>query len=111
MIDSPIRVSAERGDGLWELVRAIEEALSARHGAMASVSEAPLVTRARHQRALSEAREELASFVRAWEDELLPAPVAAVHLRSAVHALESLVGTVDVEDVLGRLFSTFCVGK
>jgi tRNA modification GTPase len=37
--------------------------------------------------------------------------VAAVHLRSAASALETLVGSVDVEDVLARVFSTFCVGK
>jgi tRNA modification GTPase len=34
-----------------------------------------------------------------------------VHLRSAAHALEELIGAVDVEEVLGRVFSTFCVGK
>jgi tRNA modification GTPase len=37
--------------------------------------------------------------------------VAAIHVRSAVHALEALVGSVDVDDVLERVFSTFCVGK
>jgi tRNA modification GTPase len=107
----PLRVSAERGDGLGDLVAAIEATLSARRGAMVADGETPLVTRARHRRALDEAREELGAFAHAWDEDQLPAPVAAVHLRSAVHALESLVGTMDVEDVLGRLFSTFCVGK
>lgn len=107
----PLRVSAERGDGLGALVGAMEGALSARHGAIGGGAETPLVTRARHRRALEEARDELRAFVRAWDEDALPAPVAAVHLRGAVHALESLVGAVDVEDVLGRLFSTFCVGK
>jgi tRNA modification GTPase len=37
--------------------------------------------------------------------------VAAVHLRAAVLALEELIGSVDVEDVLERVFRTFCVGK
>jgi tRNA modification GTPase len=37
--------------------------------------------------------------------------IAAVHVRSAVHALESLIGAVDVEDVLSRVFSSFCIGK
>ena len=108
---APIILSAERGDGMAELIAAIEEALAARHGTLAGSAETPLVTRARHRRALEEARAELEAFGRAWDEEELPAPVAAVHLRSAVHALESLVGAVDVEDVLGRLFSTFCVGK
>jgi tRNA U34 5-carboxymethylaminomethyl modifying GTPase MnmE/TrmE len=37
--------------------------------------------------------------------------VAAVHLRAAVTALESVIGAVDVEDVLARVFGEFCVGK
>jgi tRNA modification GTPase len=71
----------------------------------------PLVTRERHRRGLVEAREEMALFVEAWAAGALPAPVAAVHLRSAAHALEELIGAVDVEEVLGRVFSTFCIGK
>ena len=71
----------------------------------------PLVTQARHQHALAAAREELDAFAHAWRDDGLPAPVAAVHLRAAVGALESVIGAVDVEDVLDRVFGTFCVGK
>ena len=40
-----------------------------------------------------------------------PAVVTAVHLRDAVHALEELVGRVDVEDILDEVFRRFCVGK
>ncbi|CAA9337349.1 MAG: tRNA-5-carboxymethylaminomethyl-2-thiouridine(34)synthesis protein MnmE, partial [uncultured Gemmatimonadaceae bacterium] len=104
-----LRVSAERGTGLRELLAAVVARLDARHGALAP--DAPLVTRARQARALSEARDELALFAAAWAEGALPATVAAVHVRAAVHALESLVGSVDVDDVLARVFSTFCVGK
>lgn len=64
-----------------------------------------------HRRALEEALEELRAFRRAWGDEGLPAPVAAVHLRAAAGALEGVIGAVGVEDVLDRVFATFCVGK
>jgi len=37
--------------------------------------------------------------------------IAAVHLRTATAALDDLIGAVDVEDVLTKLFSTFCGGK
>jgi tRNA modification GTPase len=37
--------------------------------------------------------------------------VAASHVRAAAHALEELVGAVDIEDVLAKVFSSFCVGK
>jgi tRNA modification GTPase len=41
----------------------------------------------------------------------VPAVIAAVHLRAAVHALEEIIGAVDTEDILDRLFAEFCVGK
>jgi tRNA modification GTPase len=37
--------------------------------------------------------------------------VAAVHVRSAIGALDELIGAVEVEEILDRVFSTFCVGK
>jgi tRNA modification GTPase len=60
---------------------------------------------------LRRASDELGAFRDAWSDGQLPAPVAATHLRAAVTALESLIGAVDVDDVLDKVFRTFCVGK
>jgi tRNA modification GTPase len=37
--------------------------------------------------------------------------LAAEELRQAIRALESLVGRVDVENLLDEIFSSFCVGK
>jgi tRNA modification GTPase len=104
-----IKVSAETGAGLGDLIAAIGTALSANQRAPDLNS--PLLTHTRHRRAIQQARDELAAFRDARRDTHLPAPVAAVHLRSAVHALEELIGAVDVEDVLGRVFARFCVGK
>jgi len=36
---------------------------------------------------------------------------AAAHLRAAVSALDEVIGVVTAEDVLDRVFATFCVGK
>jgi tRNA modification GTPase len=104
-----ISVSAETGSGLQELLAAIDDTLDARHGEIAP--DLPILTRARHQKAIGTARSELEEFKRAWREEKLPATIAAVHLRTAVHALEELIGAVEVEDVLDRVFSSFCVGK
>ena len=108
-VGRPLAVSAESGAGLPALLAAAVAAVDARWGA--PDPELPLVTRARHQQGLAEARAELAAFVAAWVGEALPAPVATVHLRAAVGALEEIVGAVDLEDVLDRLFGAFCVGK
>ena len=103
------RVSAHRREGLVELLERIERELDATYGSLDP--DLPLLTRARHQSALNAAAKELAAFRELRATNAVPASIAAVHLRSAVHELETLVGAVDVEDVLARVFSTFCVGK
>lgn len=102
-------LSAETSSGLQDLISAVDDILEERVGSVDLDS--PMLTRARHRYAVEQARLELLLFERAWREDRLPATVASVHLRSAVGALEELVGTVDVEDVLDRLFSSFCVGK
>jgi tRNA modification GTPase len=101
-------VSAATGAGIPEL----RDALLARAfgGILGEPGEAPLVTRERHARALRAARDELAAFLAAMDDAV-PMEFAATHLRAAVGALEDLVGAVSVDDVLDRVFGTFCVGK
>jgi len=102
-------VSAERGIGLSALLDRITGTLS--DGVAAVAFDAPILTRARHRRAVETALGELLVFRSAWMEGGLPAPVAATHLRTAVGALEELIGAVGVEDVLDRVFSAFCVGK
>jgi tRNA modification GTPase len=108
-VDQPIAVSAETGVGLSVLLERITGALGTSLGIVPN--DVPLLTRTRHRRAVEEAIHELRAFRTGWSDSGLPAPVVATHLRSAVLALEELIGTVDVEDVLDRVFSAFCVGK
>lgn len=104
-----VQVSALTGDGIPTLLEAVEMALTTRHGPLAV--DAPILTRERHRYIVGIARGEIDAFRRVWGEGHLPASVAAVHLRAAVHALEEMIGTVDVEDVLDRLFGTFCIGK
>jgi len=102
-------VSATTGQGVRELLDMVAEVVSERHGRVPL--DAPILTRERQRFCVEQAREEMVAFAAAIEDDGLPASVAAVHLRSAVDALADVTGTIDVEDVLDRLFRTFCVGK
>ena len=104
-----VSVSAFTGDGLDALRAALRVAV-AQHVAVPDAA-TPLVTRARHEAALRRAADEIDAFRSAWAEGALPAPVAATHLRAAITALESLIGAVDVDDVLERVFRTFCIGK
>ena len=103
-----VSVSARTGDGLSilrdEIVRSVFAVLGSTKGLD------PVVTRARQRIALEAALSEVGQFglARASGIETV---VAATHLRAAVTALEEIVGLVTPEDVLDRVFSTFCVGK
>ena len=108
-IETPVAVSVVTGAGLDMLARALDARLARQAGG--GPADVPLLSRERHRLAVQRARTEVAAFAAAWGEGSLPATVAAVHLRTAAFALESLIGVVDVEDVLDRVFSAFCVGK
>ena len=98
-----------QGDGLGALLGAVAHCV---RGATDPLRpEIPAVTRARHRFALETARRDLASFRTAWPSASLPAPVASVHVKTEMRALDELVGTVESDDVFELVFSTFCVGK
>ena len=107
--DAVVAVSAVNGEGLTTLRDAIRDSL--RTIVPDPVEELPMITRARHAHALELARAETTIFIAAWDEATLPAPVVATHLRAAVHALDELVGAIDVDEVMERVFRTFCVGK
>ena len=67
------------------------------------------MARRRHLEAIDQARQALdnaMSELRAETPELL-----AEELRSAQQALASITGEFTSEDLLGRIFSSFCIGK
>ena len=101
-------VSVVSGEGLPELRRRLAEVAFGRLLALGDVE--PVVTRARHRAALERAVLELDGFWGAREGGV-DAAAAATHLRAAVAALDDLIGAVTPEDVLDRVFATFCVGK
>lgn len=81
--------------------------LLAREAAGRLSGEPPLITRARQSQCLKQAVDAL----REGEVLDLPGEIVADHLRQAGEALGRLTGRIDVEDVLGSIFSTFCIGK
>ncbi|WP_297507082.1 tRNA uridine-5-carboxymethylaminomethyl(34) synthesis GTPase MnmE [uncultured Caulobacter sp.] len=98
------RVSAASAQSVGALRLALgEHVASALAGA-----EFPAATRLRHAERLGEAR---AYLERALSEIGLEVELAAEDVRLAGRALEKITGRVDPEDVLGRVFSTFCIGK
>jgi tRNA modification GTPase len=103
-----LRVSVVDGEGLDRLRELLPELVYS--SVVSAGADAPIVTRERHARALGRARAELAEFREGLQSGL-PAEIAATHLRPAETALEELLGTIGVEDILDVVFREFCVGK
>jgi len=97
-------ISAERGEGLEGLLAALSDFAVEKSGG----SEPGLITRQRHRAAFEKAA---SALHRITSDSERPIEFLAEDLRISIHALESLIGTVDAEDVLGEIFSRFCIGK
>src|SRR6056300_13885 len=68
-----------------------------------------LITRERHRQHLQQCLEHLKNFNKKNEDEDFDK--AAEDLRLATRHLGMIVGKVDVEEILGSIFSDFCIGK
>ena len=106
LLDDPSgAVSGATGQGVGALVRQITERLATR---VASIG---VATRIRHKISMERA---LAGLETA--DCLLDlgpdhTDLVAEELRSAVRALDALVGRVDVENILDEIFASFCIGK
>jgi tRNA modification GTPase len=103
-----VTVSVVTGHGLEALRRAAAEWVFGDRIALGDLE--PTLTRERHRVALLRARGALVESL----PQLGPggdAVLASHHLREATLALDELIGAVDIEEVLGRVFAGFCVGK
>ena len=96
-------LSSKSGEGLDAFLAALTQAVAGGVDA-----DGPALTRARHAAAVEEA---IAALSRA-EALIASAPeLAAEDARLAARALGAITGAVGVEDVLGEIFSSFCIGK
>lgn len=99
-----LSVSSRTGEGLAPL----HDWIAARLARDLSGADFPAVTRERHRLRLTEALR----AVQAARSALDLAPeMAGEDLRRAAEALSRVTGAIDVEDILGQVFSTFCIGK
>lgn len=96
-------LSASNGVGIPELLTALTAFAESAAGAGAP----SLLSRERDLLALSAAQSALDRFL----SEGATDEIAAEHLRQASLALERLLGRIDTEHVLDRLFASFCIGK
>ena len=102
------RISCKSGEGLADLRRLLADRVDQSLGLVAS--EPSFITSARHASALNEALRALDGFFSGAERKDF-VECLAYEVHEAVKSLQSIVGTIDSEDVLDKIFSQFCIGK
>lgn len=101
-----VSVSAKTGAGFDELEDRLRNIMSERVNEI----ESPLITRYRHRAVLTEGLASLKEALATMQQEE-GSEITGEALRRAERSLRKLVGAVSVEDVLGAVFSQFCIGK
>jgi len=100
-----VRVSAATGAGLEMLIDLVHRRAGLQTGEGGLFS-----ARARHVEALQRAQALMAAAAGRLHEGVLP-ELAAEDLRRALDALGEITGRFTSEDLLGRIFSSFCIGK
>lgn len=98
-------VSGVTGEGVDRLLEIISNELRKR------ISSSGVAIRERHRVALGTAIAGLDAADAGLSQSMVMSDLVAEELRTAVRAVDSLVGRIDVEQVLGEIFSSFCIGK
>lgn len=103
-----VRLSCNSGEGFDALSRTIRDSL---HFGDVDWGEHAVAINARHQQSLMHARSALTAALQLLDDPECDPELAAIDLREALDALGEIPGRVDTEDLLGLIFSSFCIGK
>src|SRR5690606_10385865 len=105
-LENPLYISARKGTGLDELktrLLAITKTLSTEGNDI-------VVSNIRHFEALSKAHEALTSVL-AGINSGITGDFLAMDIRRALFHLGEITGEITTEDLLGNIFSKFCIGK
>lgn len=102
--EADLRISSKSGEGLAELKNLIRNEIETRSGSVQTLAPGRL----RHKKRLEETLDYVSEALQSLSDDLA---VRSEYLRLAATALGRITGRVDVEELLGVIFSEFCIGK
>ncbi len=102
-----LSVSARTGEGIGELRRAIVEAVAP---AGEATREDGFITSLRHEQLLRESSEALRHAAAALGHGL-PHEMLLLDLYAALQPIDAITGATTADDILNRIFSSFCIGK
>jgi tRNA modification GTPase len=100
-----VLASVKNNNNIDKLINLVKAKLSKKF----TSNNSALITRERHRIKLKECLKEIEKFLK--KDSTKDLELAAEDLRMATQHLGSIVGKVDVEEILGSIFKDFCIGK
>jgi tRNA modification GTPase len=100
-----VLASVKENKNIDNLIKKIKDKLSKKF----TSNNTALITRERHRVKLNDCLKEIDNFLK--KDQNKDLELAAEDLRMATRHLGSIVGKVDVEEILGSIFKDFCIGK
>lgn len=106
--ESALHICAIDGRGVTGLARAIADR------ALRAQTPGEWAVLPRHNAALTDARDQLAQalqLIEADTDHIAEPELVAHCMRAALDAIGAIVGDITPDDIIGRIQSTFCVGK
>ncbi len=106
-LDDALEVSAATGAGVDDLRRRIVQTAAPRPE---DGEESTFLTNLRHEKLLRECQKHLAQAERAIQQKT-PHEMLLLDLYSALRPLDAVTGATTADDILGEIFSTFCIGK
>jgi len=107
LAEQGVLVSAKTGGGVAELRRRILQAVNPDSGFS---PEDGFITSLRHERLLKETQEALAQAAAAVRNAI-PHEMLLLDLYSALRPIDAITGATTADDILNRIFATFCIGK
>ncbi len=101
-----IQISASENENIGELTNKIIEITNSKQAEQQQV----IVTNVRHYEALTKANQAIREVTHALEMGI-PGDLVAVDIRQALHFLGEITGEISTDELLGNIFSKFCIGK
>jgi len=102
-------ISAKTGAGIGSLIEALVDDVAKVMPERGEVGE--VVTNERHRDCLVRAAQAIDSFIEGVKSRGVPVTILTTDIKEALSALDEIVGKTYTEDILGRIFSKFCIGK
>jgi len=100
-----IFVSAKRKENINLIVESLSKYIESEN-----ITDATIISNTRHYEALSKSLEAIESIEKGFS-EGVPSDLIAIDIKSALHHLGEITGEITTDEILGNIFSKFCIGK